>query len=493
MKVESAPAGPAHPRLPERIASRLDERGHYPRWVLLVALAGMFATTFPVTVLTLAIPTIADDFHVDEASLSWLITLPVLGSALALPVLGKMGDLYGHRRIFIGGFAVALVTTALTATASTPALLITWRTVTQVAGASTMPSSLALINSVHHGESRARAMGWWSMVSAGAPVIGLTVGAPVIDAVGWPTLFLMQAVLMVVPVLASWLVLRETPRRPARFDVAGAVALAVGLGPLLLAVDRVPEWGLRAAPTLACLVVAAGGLAAFVAIERRVATPLVPLDFLRSRATTSTLVASGLSNAAYMGAFFLASLMMVEQFDYSLTSAVPILSIRPALYAVSSPLGGWTTGRAGSRTSLLAGCLTLGAGLTGLAVGAALSSLLVVIVVGFLLQGIGFGLLRPAISTALANAVDEADLGMAAAAERLSGQLGVAFGITVVATVYAGEVDRLPAAFAVGAVFALLGALSSLGLQAARTGRQRENWNQLRLTKSAVEVDRNTR
>jgi MFS family permease len=499
MKVETAPAGPARPRLPARVAARLDAHGHYPRWVLLVALAGMFATTFPVTVLTLAIPTIADDFGVPEASLSWLITLPVLAAALALPVLGKLGDLYGHRKVFVAGFALALVTTALTATATTPAALIAWRTLSQVAGSSTMPSSLALINSVHHGERRARAMGWWSMISAGAPVIGLTIGAPVIDAVGWPTLFLMQAVLMVVPVLASWLVLRETPRRAARFDVAGAVALAAGLGPLLLAVDRVPEWGVAGPATLVCLAAAAVGLAAFVAIERRVAAPLVPLAFFRSRTTTATLLAAFLSSASYMGAFFVASLLMVKQFGYSLTSAVPILSIRPALYALSSPLGGWVTGRAGSRVSAVAGCLVLGAGLTGLAVGSALDSLVVVIVVGFLLQGVGFGLLRPAISTALANAVEERDLGMAAAAERLSGQLGVAFGITVMASVYASDVDRFPVAFAVGATFALLGVLASFGFRAARIdlrvtgGGQRESWNQLRLTKSAVEVERNTR
>jgi MFS family permease len=447
------------------VATRLDEGGRYPRWVLLVALAGMFATTFPITVLALAIPTIADDFGVDEAGLSWLITLPVLASALALPVLGKLGDLYGHRKVFIGGFAIALVTTALTATATSPAMLIAWRTLTQVAGGSTMPSSLALINSVHHGASRARAMGWWSMVSAGAPVVGLTVGGPVIDAVGWQMLFLMQAALMVVPVLASWLVLRETPRRHARFDAAGAVALAVGLGPLLLAVDRAPEWGFTAPATLGCVAVGAAGLAAFSAIERRVTTPLVPLSFFRSRSTTSTLVAGCLSNGAYMSAFFLASLLMVKQFGYSLTSAVPILSIRPALFAVASPLGGWVTARAGSRVAAVGGCAVLGTGLAGLAVGSAVDSLLVVVVVGFLLQGIGFGLLRPAISTALANAVEERDLGMAGAAERLAGQLGVAFGITLVATVYGSEIDRFPAAFAVGAVLALTGAVAATALR----------------------------
>jgi MFS family permease len=465
MTLGTAPAPPA--TLPERVAARLG--GGYPRWVLLVALAGMFATTFPVTVLALAIPTIADDFGVDEAGLSWLITLPVLGSALALPVLGKLGDLYGHRKVFIGGFAIALVTTALTATAPNPAALIAWRTLTQVAGGSTMPSSLALINSVHHGPARARAMGWWSMVSAGAPVVGLTVGGPVIDAVGWPTLFLMQAVLMVVPVLASWLVLRETPRRPARFDVAGAVALAVGLGPLMLAVDRAPDWGFTALPTIACLAVGIGGLVAFATIERRVAAPLVPLTFFRSRATTSTLLAALASNGAYMGAFFLASLLMVKQFDYSLTSAVPILSIRPALFAVASPLGGWVTARAGSRVASVVGCVVLAGGLSGLAVGAAVSSLLVVVLVGFLLQGIGFGLLRPAISTALANAVEERDLGMAGASERLAGQLGTAFCITLVATVYASDVDRFPAAFGVAALIASLGALASTGLRAQAT------------------------
>lgn len=465
MRAVSPSDAPGRAGLPGRVAAGFDGRGEDPRWVLLVALAGMFATTFPVTVLTLAIPTIADDFGVDEAQLAWLITLPVLCSALALPVLGKLGDLYGHRRMFIAGFAVAVVTTALTATATAPATLIAWRTLTQVAGASTIPSSLALINSVHHGAARARAMGWWSMVSAGAPVVGLTIGAPIIDAVGWQMLFLVQAGLMVVPVVASWLILRETPRRPARFDLAGAALLALGIGPLLVAVDRSREWGLTAAPTVGCIAVAILGLAAFVRVERRVAAPLVPLSFFSSRAITSSLSGSFLSSASYMGAFFLASLLMVKQFDYSLTSAVPILSIRPALFALASPLGGRLTGRAGTRTAALAGNLTLAGGLVGLAIGSATSSLLVVVLGGFLLQGIGFGLLRPAISTALADGVDEGDLGVASAAERLTGQVGVALGITILATVYASDVDRFPLAFAVGAAFALAGALASLGLR----------------------------
>ena len=472
------------------MTNALERGGRYPSAVLLVALSGLFATTFPVTILTLALPTMAEDFGTDEATLAWVVTLPMIVSALALPVLGKLGDLHGHRRVFIVGCGLAVVLSALTATATTAPQLIAWRTLAQVAGTSTMPSSLALITSTHHGRRRAKALGWWSMIAAGAPVVGLTVGAPAIDAWGWQTLFLVQAGLMAVPVAASWLVLRETPRSPARFDLLGAALLAVGVGPLLLAASEARRWGIVAVPTVACVALAAIGLLAFRAAERRSSSPLIPPALLRERQTTSILAVALFTGAAYMGGFFLASLLVVEQFGYSLTSAVPILSIRPVLFAVVSPVGGWVTGRAGSRWSALAGCVALTGGLVGLAFGSAADSLVVVVVAGFVLQGTGYGLLRPAVSTALADAVDERDLGVAGATERLVGQLGVVFGITIMAALYASDTDRFPLAFAVGAVFALLGTVASLRLAGARGRGRRPAPVDAEIPVDAVAADR---
>lgn len=453
--------------LPARVAARLDGHGGYDRWVLLVALTGMFATTFPVTVLALAIPTIADDLGADQTDLAWLITLPVLVSALALPTLGKLGDLHGHRKVFLAGFALATVTTALTATATNALLLIAWRTLSQTIGASTLPSSLALINSVHRGERRARAMGWWSMVAAGAPVAGLALGAPLVEAIGWQMVFVLQAAFMLIPVLASWLVLRETPRRAARFDVAGAVALAIGVGSLLLAINQAPEWGYASPPVVVSVCVGVATLMAFLSIERRVPAPLLPPELLRSPTAVATMGASFLTSASYMGGFFLASLLMVERFGYSLVVAMPILSIRPILFALSSPVGGRLAGRAGTRAGAIAGCAALVMGMCGLAVGSSAESVATVIGLGFLFQGIGFGLLRPAITTAFADAVEQGDLGMAGAIERLTGQVGVAVGITTLATIYGGDVDRFAAGFGVGALFGLLGMLSALRMSRA--------------------------
>jgi MFS family permease len=434
-----------------------------------VALSGLFATTFPITVLTLAIPDMAEDLGVDQADLAWVVTLPILCSALTLPALGKLGDLYGHRRVFLTGFALAVVATALTATATGPLQLIGWRTVSQVFGGSTMPSSLALISAVHRGEKRAKAMGWWAMISAGAPVVGLTVGAPAIDAVGWQMLFLLQAALMVVPVLASWLVLRETPRHPAQFDIAGSVTLALGVGPLLLAVTQASEWGIASPAVIGCLALAAVGLLMFAQVEQRAAAPLLPSQLIHSREVMAAVGSSFFTSASYMGGYFLASLLLIEQFGYTATSAVPIIAIRPALFALSSPVGGRFTARVGVRATAVAGCVALTAGMIGLGIGSIASSLLVVILVGFLCQGIGYGLLRPALSTALANAVEEQHLGIASASERLAGQVGVAFGIAILATVYGGDTDRFGIAFFVGAAFGLAGWAASLALRRLRS------------------------
>lgn len=151
---------------------------------------------------------------------------------------------------------------------------------------------------------------------------------------------------------------------------------------------------------------------------------------------------------------------MLGLFDYSVAAASWILLVRPLVFAASSPVGGSLAGRLGNRTTAVVGDGILGLGLLVIAVGAWQVSI-VTVFLGLVLQGVGHGLVRPPISASLANSVDESDLGIAAASERMMFQIGSALGITLLTVIYAG-VDT-PATFAetfvVGAVLAGLGAV----------------------------------
>lgn len=405
--------------------------------MLLTALTGMFATTFPVTLLAVSLSTIADDFGVKETLIAWVISGPLLASAVALPILGKLGDLYGHRRVFLTGFAISTVVTAVTTFAWDPYSLIVLRGIAVVVGAATIPSSMALINSVHAPAARVKAMGWWSLVAAGSPAIGLVIGGPLIDAVGWRPMFAIQSALSVIPVCVAFLVLRETPRRTdVGFDVFGAGTLALGAGGVMLSLNQLPQQGIGPF-VVTSLVVGVVGLVAFVLVESRVAFPLLPLEFFRRRNFTASLLGSLFSGAAYMGGFILAPLLLQSVFAYSVSATSLVMLLRPLSFSASSPAGGSLATRIGERPVALFGTTAIALALALLGLGGR-QEMVALVMVALVLQGVGNGGAQPTLTATLSNSVDESDLGVAAAAQRMIFQVGAALGITVMTSVYGG-------------------------------------------------------
>jgi MFS family permease len=462
------PSGPLG-RVRHRVVERLEDRGSYPTWVLYAALAGMFATTFPITILTVSLADIARDLETTETVLAWVISAPLLASAMALPVLGKMGDLYCHRGVFLIGFAAATVAAAATALAWDALSLIGLRTLAQVIGAATQPTSMALIMSVFAPAERVKALGYWSLVAAGAPAVGLVVGGPLVEWLGWRPLFLLQAVLALGALALALVVLRETDRRRGvRFDVPGALALTVGTGGLMFSFNRGAEWGWGQPVVLAAAVVGVLAIVAFVAIERQVAQPLLPLAFFRRRNFSAPIVSSFFAGAAYMGGFILAPLLLRSVFAMSLSAVSLLMLLRPLSYSLSSPVGGHLATRMGERAVAITGTAGLCLAMVLFALGSWTQSLALVCV-GLFLQGIGNGSARPSLSASLANSVDEADLGIAAASERMTFQVGAAFGITVLTVVYGGVNEPLPFtwAYLVGAGLAAVAVASAAFVRSA--------------------------
>src|SRR5688500_14325673 len=171
--------------LKHKVTEAVEAHPQYPWLVLASALFGLFSVGFTITILSNSIPRIANDLHSDESTLTWVVTAPLLAFAVFGPAAGKLADLRGQRRVYLWSLGGVAVFAALTAMAPNAAMLIAFRSAGAAIGAAEAPASLAIINRTFSPDQRAKAMGWWSMVGAGAPVIGVIAGGPVVQAFGW--------------------------------------------------------------------------------------------------------------------------------------------------------------------------------------------------------------------------------------------------------------------------------------------------------------------
>jgi MFS family permease len=436
--------------------------------VLVVVLAGLGTVSATVTLLGVSLPTIARSLHSDTATLSWSITGPMLAFGVVGPAYGKIGDLWGHKRVFLFGLAGAGVFALATALAPNAGAMIAFRILSASLGAATGPSAMALINRLFAGPERTKALGYWSLTTAGAPVIGVVAGRPLVDAFGWRTIFAVQAPLCLVGLLIAWALLPETDRgRRSRFDVAGAVLLALGVTALLAATNRGAVLGWGHPLVIGAYALAPVALAGFVAAERRAPEPLLPLAWLRRRNVVGPVGAMTLANFAYMGGFILTPLLLQEGLGLS-AAAVSLLVIwRPLTLALTAPLASPLTIRIGERRAAVLGALVVAGSMVVLAaVGPGSSKIFIGL--GLALSGAGLGVMSPALTSVVASSVPSEDLGVAGAMQQLANQLGAVVGTQVmqsvqVATVAsAGLVGSYGNAYVIGAVVCVAGAVVAL-------------------------------
>lgn len=409
-----------------RVANRI---GLTKRVATLVVLLGsVFTVSFTITLLVVSLRTVADDLGSTVSVMSWTITAPLLAFGVVGPAFGKAGDLWGHKRVFVGGLALAGVFSLASALAWDPLSLIAFRTLAAASGAATGPSAMAYINRLFEPDERMRPLGLWSFVTAGAPVVGVVAGAPLVEAFGWRVIFLAQAPLCVVAALVARSRLRETERASdVRFDVLGSVTLGAGVGLVLLAVNRGNSWGWTAPATIGSAVVGCAFLAWFVRVERRADDPLLPLRWLRTRNIVAPIATIGLLNLAYMGSFILVPQLLESGLGYSPSRVGALIIARPLVFSLVAPLAFYVVARVGER----------GAGVGGAVFSAiAIAVMMVVqnpgqdalVVLGLALTGLGMGIAAPSLTALLASSVPTADMGVASAVQQLAAQLGAVFG-----------------------------------------------------------------
>ncbi len=433
-------------------------RHHPARWPVLVAvLVGLFAVGFSITIVAVSLRQIAADLRSDPATLTWIVTGPLLVLAVAMPTLGKLGDAYGHRRCYLIGFAGFVVGSVATAAAWNGPSLIAIRILAAVPAAAAGPSSMALLMQAFTEQERVKAMGWWSLVGAGAPVMGLVAGGPLVEAVGWRWIFLVQAPLAAGALAAGAVVLRETPRRPrAPLDVAGAIALAVACATLLAGLTAGGRRGWADPLTVGLVLASPAAALAFARLERRAPHPLLPLHYFRARAFSASLVAQFAANFAYMGGFILTPLLVQERFGYSVAAASAAMVFRPASFSLTAPVAGHVAARTGERRAALVGAVLLAASMFGF-VAAVASGRVGLVYVGLVASGVALGTASPALLTAAAGPFAHEELGVVNGAQGMVAQIGTVAGIQGLASLQAavGGAAGFGWAYAAGGFVAL--------------------------------------
>lgn len=453
----------------EELRRQLQSRvGIEPKWaVLWVVLSGLFTTGFTITVLVVSLEHIAERMGSSVSVLTWAITAPMLAFGVVGPAFGKAGDLWGHKRIFVGGLLLAAVFAGLSAVAWDPASLIVFRTLSATAGSACGPSAMAYINRVFPAGERVKPLSYWSFVTAGSPVLGVVAAAPLVDHVSWRAIFVLQAPLCLIGAVVAWWLLPTTDRRDGvKFDVPGSIALGVGASSLLAGISQGRSWGWGSTPTVSCFVVAMVAIVVFVRIERRAAAPLVVLQWFRARNLAFPAISQLLTNFAYMGGFFLIPQVLGRPrgFLFATTTVGTFVIARPLAFSLIAPLAASVTVRVGERMAGVVGALVLVGSMVMWARITPGDGYLT-IVVATALSGIGLGIASPALTSLMTNSVDAADIGVVGALQQLMNQLGGVLGSAVLATLsVTADHDNFGPfhlAFAVGAVVAMLGAVAA--------------------------------
>ncbi|MFI0485417.1 MFS transporter [Actinomadura sp. 9N215] len=416
------------PPVPAKAAPvRLDEPAG--RWVLVVTAAGSGLVLLEATVVNVALPALQRNLDASMAGLQWTVNAFTLTLSALILLGGGLGDRFGRRRVYLVGVVWFAAASLLCGLAPSLEWLIAGRALQGIGGAMVVPGSLALIQSTFHPDDRARAIGWWSGMSGMAGAAGPLLGGVLVDAAGWRWVFLIN-----VPIAAvlAWLLIVHVPESrhgglSGRFDVAGAVLAALALGALSYALIQATDTPVSA--TVAALLGLAVSLA-FVWVERRARTPMLPLGLFASRPFSVANLASFFLYGGLAGLFFLLPIQLQVTAGYSTLAAGLALLPLTVLALVLSARGGALTKRAGPRVPLAAGALLCAlALLLATRVGRDASYLADVLPV-VCLVGVGIPLITPPITATVLGAVPDARAGIASA---VSNGVARAAGLMVVA------------------------------------------------------------
>jgi EmrB/QacA subfamily drug resistance transporter len=417
--------------------------GRQPWSILFLLGAAQFMVILDITVVNVALPSIGAALGFAADDLDWVVTIYVLFTGGLLLLGGRLADRFDRRLMFLTGLSVFTAASLASGLAPSPGALIAARAAQGIGAALLTPAALSIVTTTYTGAQRTKALSAWGAIGSAGAAVGVLFGGVLTTVLSWEWVFLVN-----VPVGIAAVAL--TPRlipagRPApgrgRLDLAGAVTVVAGLMVLVYALDGTSDHGWGSARTLLLLALSAGLLTVFALVERASPRPLLPPATWRMRSLVSSgAVVLGITGIL-VGTFFLNSLYLQQVLDASALETglgfLPLaLSIGMAAHVASRLLP-----RAGTRALVVGGLALVAGGALLLAAAPDEASYAAHLLPGFLVLGVGMGLVFPGVTVTAMSTVREEEAGLASGFLATSHELGAALGVAVLSAIAATAGD----------------------------------------------------
>lgn len=395
------------------------------------------------SIVNIALPEISSDFGASIPTTAWVATIYMITQATFMPVSGRAGDLYGHRRVYVAGLLVFTVMSVLCTFAWSVHSLIVGRGLMAIGTSALAPMALSFVMDSFPGRERAQALGIMGGIMGAAPTVGLVGGGFLVGAFGWRSVFLVAVPLCIVIAPLALLVLKESKPEPGgdrSFDVPGGVLLTSGLFGGLLGLSQGRAWGWTDYRTLAGFAIFAVLLVLFVLWESRAPRPMLHLGLFKFRSLVSANIAGFFSSGAMFG-----SLVLLPFFFQSVAGNSPAaagLKIAPLalMFLIVAPLGGRLTTRIGARNTPLLGLAIAAIGYIVVSQVIAVDVSTLAMGLSIAIMGIGLGLTMAPLTTAALHDVPPEMRGVASSLPQMSRFIGGSFGMAIVGTVLSWRV-----------------------------------------------------
>lgn len=413
----------------------------FHKWLIHSTTAlGVFMATLDASIVNIALPDITTYFHTTLANAEWVVIVYLLFISSLLLTYGRIGDMYGHRPVFIGGFAIFTIASAFNSLAPNVWILIASRALQAIGAGAILAVVQAIITDTFQPSERGKAIGINAMFVSLGLATGPSLGGLLVGTYGWQSIFIINIPIGILSIIWSWIILPRKNKKTQKFDIGGAATIFICLSTLLLAVSHGHIWGWHSSIVISLLFTALISFIIFIYIEINCGHPMFNLGLFKNQSFLAGNLAAMINYLTQYTVTFLMPFYLINFLVLPTRSAGLLMSVFPIAMMLTSPVAGILSDRFGSRLLTSAGMVIICSGI--LILGHTESFTYVMNTCGLILVGLGTGLFLAPNNNAIMGSVLKNNIGVASGTLALMRNIGQVMGVAVSSAVFSNQLAR---------------------------------------------------